>query len=263
MAAQNRRIHNFGQHNRLPSIEVYSTSPSHEDDRNINGNCNGNTTGCWNGTNRGLRSKQQQQQQQSSSPATTTQLTDFRILSSSLSPSSRYSHARMSISSSKSTGNLAHEDETMDSQPVHHASSHGRLSSRQIATSPRELRGNRNQNHRNRMQSSPKPNTRFLQSFASFDECGHVDELDDQVPVAALPQEMPVTFNTEPATVLGNVIRPSAHETTSRKVEIRYSARNDKYKRPTNPIRMKANGKTVDNLLMITSLLNLLYTCTA
>ncbi|OQV25054.1 hypothetical protein BV898_01264 [Hypsibius exemplaris] len=167
-------------------------------------------------------------------------------------------------------------------KPVHHASSQGVLGTTPVAvsTSLRTSRGQLNAARRqdsSSQRSTPSP-TRRLQfvyakspgrmmqrtntaagnsgarrerlrsPYASFDDYngqyGEDEETEEDGRLTDSPKSGHgvMAGGSEPLTVLGNVIRPSTHETTARKLEVRYSARNDKYKRPTNPIRMKANG---------------------
>ena len=191
---------------------------------------------------------------------------DFRILSSSLSPlgrthaASNYLHNTRHgrISNSRSTGNLTSQDnhhsardDLLDLKPVHHASSHSILlrqdPSQRSTPSPTRRKAGTMQGR------APPSRQRTLSPYTSFDDYNYsVDNGDDEDdPIvgqyrdgngSASADFVPFS-SSEPLNVLGNVIRPSSNETTLRRLELRYSARNDRYKRPTNPMRTKVEGK--------------------
>jgi hypothetical protein len=265
--ASHRRVYNFGPQHRVPSIEVYSSSSPPRDSEGEYIYYGPRTTGPSTGRTSRTSPAAASTQLRGHNPSKQSALLiagdpspsrDFRILSSSL--NRRHSHGRR-ISNSRSTGNLtsAQPDSLADSssalsqKPVHHASSQGKLSSPRLTATKRQDSTSAN--------STPSPTRRpFTRSpvramqrrdrlrspYASFDDYNSPqgeDDEEDQHGDSPHNTTTAVTFPTEPVTVLGNIIRPSTHETTARRLDIRYSARNDKYKRPTNPIRMKANGE--------------------
>lgn len=299
LMASQRRIHNFANQHRVPSIEVYSTGPSPANGETV-GNDEGNNgpptkyiyypSGVRSNKNgptalnrRGnaaaaFRNRQQSVDQHylynGESPSR-----DFRILSSTLNPLGRSQatnnylhntrHGR--ISNSRSTGNLtsqdnhhgaASEDLPSLAHKPHHASSHGTLSSpreQQLRPdlSPRSTPTSTRRKAAATMQGRPPRRERTLSPYSSFDDYNYShDHEEEDDPVVGQYRDganakddfVPFNSSSEPLNVLGNVIRPSTNETTLRRLELRYSARNDRYKRPTNPIRMKVEGKSAGSI---------------